>query len=327
MSVLGPQEMSLRPGRFEYKRLAWALLISLLFHAMCFGGYEFTRRVLPRWLEQMKILAALAHKLEIKKPTPPPPPSEPPLMFVEVNPDVATPEAPKDAKFYSSQNSKAANPDTEADKDMPKIDGTQEHVVKAEDAPRKFVPLQPAPAPAATAKDEQKEERAKPKPPVGDLAMAKPDPMLRPDTGTAEQTRPRTIVEAKMRQPQNQLQGQKMKQDGGVRRRLQISAFDAKATPFGEYDRAFIDAVQTRWNDLLDSQQFALNRTGKVVLQFRLNYDGRISDMQIAESTVGETLAYVCQLAVTDPAPYLKWPSDMRRELGDSRNIQFTFYY
>src|SRR6266704_1882236 len=106
MSVPGPQEMSLRPSRFEYKRLAWALLISLLVHAMCFGGYEFTRRVLPRWLEQMKILAALAHKLEIKKPTPPPPPSEPQLMFVEVNPAVATPEPPKDTKFYSSQNSK-----------------------------------------------------------------------------------------------------------------------------------------------------------------------------------------------------------------------------
>jgi len=32
-----------------------------------------------------------------------------------------------------------------------KIDGAQEHVAKAEDAPRKFVPLQPAPAPAAQA--------------------------------------------------------------------------------------------------------------------------------------------------------------------------------
>jgi hypothetical protein len=317
--------MSLRPGRFEYKRLAWALVISLAFHLMCFGGYEFTRKVLPGWLERVKFLAALAHELELKKKTPPPPPpSEAPLMFVEVNPAVATPEPPKDAKFYSSQNSKAANPDTEADKDIPKIDGTQEHVPKAEDAPRKFVPLQPSPAPAS---QEQNEERAKPKPPVGDLAMAKPDPELKPDIGKAEKTRPRTVAEAKMRQPQNQLQGQKSKQDGGVRRHQLVPSFDAKVTLFGEYDRAFIDAVQTRWNDLLDSQQFALNRTGKVVLQFRLNYDGRISDMQIAETTVGETLAYVCQLAVTDPAPYMKWPSDMRREIGDSRYIQFTFFY
>jgi outer membrane biosynthesis protein TonB len=324
--------MSLRPGRFEYKRLGWALLISLAFHLLCFGGYEFTRTVLPVWMQRVKFLAALAHQLEKKKPNPAPTTAtEPPLMFVEVNPAVATPEPPKNAKYYSSQNSKAANADSQLDTDTPKITGQQEHVPKTEDAPRKFTPLQPSPAPQKeVAKEEQQPEKAKPKPPVGDLAMAKPELNLRPDTGAAEQTRPRTLVEAKMRQQQqqkNQIAGQKMKQEGGVRRHLQISSFDAKATSFGEYDRQFIDAVQNRWNDLLDSQQFALNRTGKVVLHFRLNYDGRISDMEIAESTVGETLAYVCQLAVTDPAPYAKWPSDMRREVGDSRNITFTFYY
>jgi hypothetical protein len=323
--------MSLRPGRFEYKRLAWALLISLMIHLVFYGGYEFTRRVLPGWLERVKMLAALGHQLEARKPPPPPPhPTEPPLMFVEVTPQAATPEPPKDAKYYSSQNSKAANPDADADRDVPRISGTQEHVPKTEDAPRKFTPLQPSPAPKQepVAKEEKPAEQARPKPPVGDLAMAKPEPVLRPDTGKAEQTRPRTLVEAKMRQQQNnQIPGEKMKQEGGVRHHLEISSVDAKATPFGEYDRAFIDAVEQRWFDLLDSRQFALDRTGKVVLQFRLTYDGRITDMQIAESTVGETLAYVCQRAVTDPAPYEKWPSDMRREIGDSRNIQFTFYY
>jgi outer membrane biosynthesis protein TonB len=323
--------MSLRPGRFEYKRLAWALLISLLIHLFCYGGYEFTRKVLPGWLERVKFLAALAHQLQARKQTPPPPrPAQVPLVFVEVTPEAATPEPPKDAKYYSSRNSKAANPDTQADTDAPKISGEQEHVVKTEDAPRKFTPLQPSPPPKPepVAKEEKPAEQAKPKPPVGDLAMAKPTPALRPDTGAAEQTRPRTLVEAKMRQQQSNLMpGQKMKQEGGVRRRLEISSFDAKSTPFGEYDRAFIEAVEQRWFDLLDSRQFALDRTGKVVLQFRLTYDGRITDMQIAQTTVGETLAYVCQLAVTDPAPYEKWPSDMRREVGDSRNIQFTFYY
>jgi hypothetical protein len=248
-------------------------------------------------------------------------------MFVEVNPDVATPEPPKNTPYYSSQNSKAANPDADKDTDVPKISGEQEHVAKAEDAPRKFTPLQPSPAPATPDKEEQPPEQAKPKQPIGDLAMAKPEPILHPDTGTAQQTRPRTLVEAKMRQQNNLMPGPKMKQDGGVRRHLEISAFDAKATPFGEYDRAFIEAVEQRWFSLLDSQQFALDRTGKVVLQFRLNYDGRITEMSIAQSTVGDTLAYVCQLAVTDPAPYEHWPSDMRRMFGDSRNVQFTFYY
>jgi len=324
--------MSLRPGRLEYKRLMWALLISIVFHAMCYGGYEFTRTILPRMLNHFKMLAALAHALE-KKPTPPAPqqkPTPPPMVFVEVNPAAATPEPPKDAKYYSSLNSKAANPDADANTGTPKIAGTQEHVVKTEDSQKKYSPLQPTPAPAPTAqKENQEPEQAKPKPAIGDLALAKPEPPIeKPDTGQAPQTRPRTIVEAKMRQQQNNpIPGQKMKQAGGVQRHWEASSLDTKSTLTGAYDTAFIAAVTQRWFDLLDSQQFALNRTGRVILRFRLNYDGRISDMQIEDSNVGETLAYVCQLAVTDPAPYLKFPSDMRRELGDYRDIQFTFYY
>jgi outer membrane biosynthesis protein TonB len=322
--------MSLRPGRLEYKRLGWALLISLIVHLFCYGGYEFTRRVLPALLERVKILAALAHALEPRKQTPPPPqPTQVPLVFVDVNPEAATPEPPKDAKFYSSKNSQAANPKV-ADTDTPKIDGHQEVVVKAENIQRTPTPLQPN-VPQTDAQkggENQQAEKEKPKPAMGDLAMAKPTPVLRPDTGTAEQTRPRTILEAKMRDAQrNQVAGEKMKQDGGVRHNLDISSFDAKALPFGAYDAALIDAIQQRWNDLLDSRQFALDRTGKVVIQFTLNYDGRVSDVEIIDTTVGETLAYVCRLSITDPSPFPKFSMDMRRQFGDTRTVRFTFNY
>jgi outer membrane biosynthesis protein TonB len=323
--------MSLRPGRFEHKRLAWALVISLAFHLLCFGGYEFGRTVLPGWMSRIKFLAALAEQLK-KKPAPPPAPqpTQVPLVFVDVDPATATPEPPKDAKFYSSQNSKAANRE-EADTDTPKIDGHQEVVLKAEDIQRSHVPLKPnvPPETAQKGKEEpQQPEKAKPKPVVGDLAMAKPAAKLQPDPGTAEQTRPRTILEAKMREAQrNQVAGQKMKQDGGVRHHLDISAFDARATPYGAYDAALIDAIDQRWNDLLDSRQFALDRTGKVVVEFTLNYDGRVTNVEIVETTVGDTLAYVCRLAITDPAPFPKWSMDMRRQFGDTRPIRFTFNY
>jgi hypothetical protein len=325
------QEMSLRPGRLEYKRLLWALLISVIFHAMCYGGYEFSRTVLPVWMRQVKMLAALAERLQ-KKPTPPPQPQESvqvPLMFVDVNPDIATPEPPKDAKFYSAKNSKAANPDI-ADNDIPKITGRQEVVAKAEDVPHTPAPLTPSRAQpeAQKGKEEQEPQKERPKPPVGDLAMAKPEPKPQPDTGQDEQTRPRTIVAAKMREQQrNQITGEKMKQDGGVQRRSLNPSFDARATSFGVYDQQLIDAIKQRWDDLLESRQFALDRTGKVVIEFTLHHDGRVSDVTIAETTVGDTLAYVCRLAVTDPAPYMAWPSDMRRQLGESHRIKFTFNY
>src|SRR3569833_2651228 len=106
MSVPEP-ELSLRPGRLEYKRLVWALIISLLFHAVCFGGYEFSRTILPRWLAHIKYLAALAEQLKIKPVPPPQPlhPTEPKQKNKKNKPTTKTPEPPKDAKYYSAQNS------------------------------------------------------------------------------------------------------------------------------------------------------------------------------------------------------------------------------
>ena len=131
-----------------------------------------------------------------------------------------------------------------------------------------------------------------------------------------------------MRQNRTQLVGQKMKQDGGVKRQQIVPSFDTKATPFGAYDAALIEAIQSRWYDLLDQISYNNYRTGRVVLQFRLNYDGRITDLRIAETTVGDTLALLCQKAILDPAPYEKWPQEMRQMADkDYRDISFTFYY
>jgi hypothetical protein len=118
-----------------------------------------------------------------------------------------------------------------------------------------------------------------------------------------------------------------MKQEGGVSRRHEMASLDTKATPFGAYDAALVEAISQRWFTLLDQREYASDSRGKVVLQFRLHYDGRITDMNVSECTAGEVLGLICQKAVLDPAPFAAWPSDMRRTLGNVRNIQFTFYY
>jgi outer membrane biosynthesis protein TonB len=142
-----------------------------------------------------------------------------------------------------------------------------------------------------------------------------------------EQPRPRTVSKA-LAQQAHRLPGQQMKQEGGTHRPALVSSLDVKATPFGAYDAAFIEAVTQRWYDLLDSRQFAMDRNGKVTLRFHLNYDGSIADMKVLGNTVGDVLGYVCQKAVTDPAPFAPWPADMRRIIGENyREITFTFYY
>jgi len=317
----------LRLDRLETSRLAQAFVLSLALHLLAWGTYEAGRKLhvwdrihLPAWVRSLTTPSP-----KVAKNDPKPKDREAPLVFINVNPQQAVTEPPKDAKYYSSHNSRAANPDPTRDTDTPKITGTQTQVPKTEDVPReKFEKLQPTPRVAP----DQPEAKPKPVLAPGDLTMAKPDLNPRTDSGEAEQPRPRTIKEALARRQMDRVPGQKMKQDGGVPRRAQLAMVDAKGTSFGAYDAAFIEAVSQRWYDLLDNIKYDGYRPGRVVLQFHLNYDGRITDMKVAESTVGEMLSILCQKAVQDPSPFDKWPREMRLAIGsDSRPIQFTFFY
>ncbi len=321
-----------------------ALAISLLAHLALFGGYELGRRygwwerdLLPSWLKSTKRTVLEIQKARLQ-PQPIKQQEEVPLLFVEVDPATATPEPPKSAKYYSSKNAVAANPNPTIEAEQPKIDGTQTHVSKTETVPRtKQFPLRPSAPKSPEKQTDAAEAQPKPKggPKPGDLAMAKP--AVKPDEGKSDtdkgdapaivpHKRWRTLAEAEMQQ--NGLAGEKMKQDGGVKRNRILPSFDTKATPFGEYDARIIAAIQQRWYDLLDNPVFAVARTGKVTLEFRLNYDGRVTDMRVVECTVDDMLSLLCQRAITDPAPYERWPSDMRRLIGaDHRVVQFTFFY
>ena len=94
-------------------------------------------------------------------------------------------------------------------------------------------------------------------------------PVERPPRPKTTPPRPRTLEAA--RRQMGGLAGEKMKQQGGVKRRGLESSFDVKATPFGAYDAAIIAAIQKRWYDLLDTRDFAASHSGRVVLEFRLN--------------------------------------------------------
>lgn len=325
---------SLRMERTEASRLARALVFSLLLHVLCFGVYYTGKKMdvwkhipLPAWTP--KLLTQMA---TLKPPTQPKQPveQEVPLVFVQVNPAQNTAEPPKNAKYYSDRHSQAANRETDRETNLPKISGEQDRVIKTEDVvPEKFEPLRPAPPVTQAQKGPQEQEETKAAPDLksGDMQVGKATPSPQPDEGAVKKSKPRTIIAALANKGQTELPGRKMKQDGGVKRRLEINALDAKATPFGAYDSAFIAFVDERWRTLLYDRDYATFTSGKVVLQFRLHYDGRISDMRVAENTAGEVLGLICQKAVMDPAPYPVWPSDLRRMAGDTRSIQFTFYY
>src|SRR5205814_3630460 len=85
------------------------------------------------------------------------------LQFVDVDPALATLEAPKEAKLYSALSTKAANPEPKADSSVPKVEGQQTKIIKSFDTlqPQK-TPPQPAPSPPSE-KPEQTLAEAKSK--------------------------------------------------------------------------------------------------------------------------------------------------------------------
>ena len=296
---------SLRLNRRDTGRLGLALALSLAAHLILFGGYELSQELhLFPWLH-------LLSRNFARIPTPNQN-QEQPLEFVMVDQPSTT--APQTAKYYSSQNSRAANPDAKRDEKNPQLNGKQTEAPKTETVTKPdFNKLQPTPQPV-------NHEQTPPAPALqpGDLVLASPKELQQ------QTERPRTLAQVL---PQH-LPGLLMRQDGGVARVSLQPSLDVKASPFGSYDEQFIEAVTQRWYDLLDSRQFALDRTGKVVVRFHLNYDGTITDMQVLDNSVGVLLGTLCEDAINDPSPYAPWPEDMRRMIGANyREITFTFYY
>ncbi|MBU6409884.1 MAG: hypothetical protein KGR98_05795 [Verrucomicrobia bacterium] len=288
---------SLRPNRLEVQRLLLVLAFSLLAHLTGIGGYE-----IAKMLHFLPVLFARSVA------APPQQSPEQPLEFVMVQ--QPSTRAPAKTRYYGAANSIAAD-QSHKNLNKPELKGAQVEVARTETAPRPaFNRLQPQPAPVAAPRQPQSPVPAQP----GDLTLPAPVPKPRP---------------LKLSQVErNVVPGLEMRQSGGARRVALVPAFDVRETPFGAYDEAFIEAVTQRWYDLLDSRQFALDRTGKVVVTFHLHYDGTISDMQILDNTVGILLGQVCEDAINEPAPYAPWPGDMRRMVGATfRQITFTFYY
>lgn len=396
-----------RPRRDQASLLVLAFVCSIVAHIVIVLAWEF-RAHLPHlaWLDWLKTQsaklspAALLLTLDKPKPVPPelkklfatqPPPEDPPmpqLTFVDVDPAAAS-EPPKDAKFYSTVSTRAANPDPKIESNVPKLDGKQEQFAKVTDVAKPLPPAEPPPTPkpkAPTPPPEAKptaEPKPQPPPPapqatppkkaepqplqpaptptpksVGDTlpqpkpappapptpvqvakastapptptvpmlnpSTAKPTPPPEPGDADTKTPRPRTIKEALARRAESGLVGEKMKQDGGVKR-LGVSALDARGMAFGAYDAAIIQAIQQRWYSLLESRP---TPRGKVVVEFRMHFDGRVTDVKVNDADVGELYSLFCQKAVQDPAPYPRWPSDMRRQLAaDHRDVRFTFFY
>ena len=133
-----------------------------------------------------------------------------------------------------------------------------------------------------------------------------------------------------MMRPSPGIPGERMQLDGSTREQQLLSSFNTEGTIWGSYDAKFIAIIKSQWYHFLDQHPEAFNWAGRVVVRFRLQHDGRITDLEVVENTSGEIQAYGAQRAIVrDLAqPYDPWPPSARRMTDkDYRELRFTFYY
>ena len=343
--------------RPDLRPLAWAAVVALVVHLLVFllwtGAAVWVRKAPDQAPDWVKNLVQPTGPMPVKSVDPAQDPAwqEVPLTFIEVDPALAVKDPPKDAKFYSAANavSGQAIPSQKALKD-PEITGTQKTMPKTFDTakpsptpPQAQPKEEEAPATPETAVRQEKKDfkTAQPLGGVqnpGETQLAKVEPKAaterpqeeRKPVEAQESGTPRRKPIKRLAQAMEQkgiIRGEKMLQPGGSSRFSISPSFDVKSTPFGEYDLRMIAAVQERWWALLEERHYALERTGKVVLKFRLHGDGTISQMTTAEATVGETLSFTCEAAVMGASPFGRWPSVLKAQALDPREITFTFHY
>jgi hypothetical protein len=324
------------PG-FTEKFIFRALIISLLIHLLAFSTYRigqsqgwWANLTMPRWMQAISRVLTPALPKQIAAVTP----ASTPLMFVQVDPANAIPEAPKEAKYYGANNTAAANPEITKPSTVPDIRGKQTDYLKTvEEGKPKAQPLQPTPPPRPQVVAKAAAEKQSYTP--GDMASAKPAETARDnETKTEAQAaveaqpqpayqRPRTLAEAMAR---SGTPGEMSQQAGGVNNIHITSDLDVKYSDVGAYDAEFVAAVQARWDQLWDHRN--PNGAGKVVLSFRLLPDGSIQNLKMVKNEVTDLMETMCEQAIKDPAPYQPWPREMRLEIpADYRDIQFTFFY
>ncbi|HUK82387.1 MAG TPA: hypothetical protein VLZ12_07135 [Verrucomicrobiae bacterium] len=162
-----------------------AVLLSLLFHALLFGSWQY-RHVLGQ-LPLFRQLASV-YTTPIRRSEPPVTPtitfvqtpareSEPPRTFMETDDTQVTGEQPKNAQYYSDRSTVAANPTNPTGKegDTPYLEGTETRMMSTETvSPQPGVGESPSPPAMPAAAAPPSPPAAPPSPAQHDLEQAKP---------------------------------------------------------------------------------------------------------------------------------------------------------
>jgi outer membrane biosynthesis protein TonB len=286
-----------------------------------------------------------------------------PRTFVETDNRQVTGEKPKEADFYSDRDTVAANqqnPD-KRETDMPYLEGTHEKVMSTEDVPTPSAPAAPPPMPELPPPQPTPTEPVKvanveppkpivpepspvkpPQPPPADKGLklyeeaklTEPVPALPPSTAKplmpaqkpAPPSSPSTSQPA-TESSAREIAAPKTKLTAAGVGRTGVAAFNVASSPFGDYDKKVVRAVQSRWYALINRYGI-YERAGTVTIHFELLDDGSVQKLSVSDNSAGEILALYCQKAILDSSPFDPFPDELRVLVGkEPREVDFTFFY
>jgi len=104
-------------------------------------------------------------------------------------------------------------------------------------------------------------------------------------------------------------------------------AYNAKWSEYGAYLQRLIETVQIQWERLLSETGSMPSPGTVVVVTFRLNDEGAVTDITADDSPGPQHPKRLCVSAITARSPYGKWSDEMVAVLGHEQELTFTFYY
>jgi hypothetical protein len=103
---------------------------------------------------------------------------------------------------------------------------------------------------------------------------------------------------------------------------------DARWAKYGAYLQRMVETVQIQFDGIVTERGIYPPTGTMVIVKFRLDKTGAISEIISAESEYGsEAAKSICKDAVTSKSPYGKWTDDMIAMLGDSQEFTWKFYF
>jgi len=106
-----------------------------------------------------------------------------------------------------------------------------------------------------------------------------------------------------------------------------VGSWDAKWSNYGVYLQKLIEAVQLRWDDILEEARTYPTPGTRVTVKFRLDSKGRVAQVVDVGGTSTEQGKSNCVSAITSRAPYGDWTDDMIAAFGSSTELTFVFFY